>query len=60
MSVYINIQRALTNATREFLLDIKLETQAHRIALFGPSGSGKTLTIQAVSGLMSPIAVKYV
>ncbi|GGE59940.1 molybdate transport system ATP-binding protein [Paenalcaligenes hominis] len=54
MSVYINIQRALTNATREFLLDIKLETQAHRIALFGPSGSGKTLTIQAVSGLMSP------
>lgn len=54
MSVYINIKRSLTNATREFLLDINLETQAHRIALFGPSGSGKTLTIQAVSGLMNP------
>lgn len=54
MSVYIDIQRTLTNANREFVLDVQLETQARRIALFGPSGSGKTLTIQAVSGLMSP------
>lgn len=54
MSVYINIKRSLAHASREFVLDIKLETQAHRIALFGPSGSGKTLTIQAVSGLMKP------
>lgn len=54
MSVFINIQRALTAKSRRFLLDIQLESQAHRIALFGPSGSGKTLTIQAVAGLLTP------
>lgn len=54
MSVCIHIKRAFENKNRQFLLDIKLETTAHRIALFGPSGSGKTLTIQAVSGLLTP------
>lgn len=54
MSVYINIQRSLISSSRHFQLDVQLETQAHRIALFGPSGSGKTLTIQAVSGLLTP------
>ncbi len=54
MSVFINIQRALTTTTRHFMLDVQLNTTAHRIALFGPSGSGKTLTIQAMSGLLTP------
>lgn len=54
MAVSIHIQRSLSSATRQFELDIQLESQAQRIALFGPSGSGKTLTIQAVSGLMTP------
>lgn len=54
MAVSIHIQRSLSSATRQFELDIQLDSQAQRIALFGPSGSGKTLTIQAVSGLMTP------
>lgn len=54
MAVSIHIKRSLSSATRQFELDIQLESQAQRIALFGPSGSGKTLTIQAVSGLMTP------
>lgn len=54
MTVYIDIKRSLTSSTRHFLLDVQLKTKAHRIALFGPSGSGKTLTIQAVSGLLTP------
>lgn len=54
MSVEIQIRCALQAANRPFLLDIELQTKAHRIALFGPSGSGKTLTLQAVSGLLTP------
>lgn len=54
MSVHIHIKRALQSATRHFLLDVELTTNAHRIALFGASGSGKTLSIQAVSGLLTP------
>ncbi|GAA5088888.1 sulfate/molybdate ABC transporter ATP-binding protein [Paenalcaligenes hermetiae] len=54
MAVSIHIQRSLSSATRQFELNIQLDSQAQRIALFGPSGSGKTLTIQAVSGLMTP------
>lgn len=54
MSVYIEIQRSIQVAARHFELDIKINTQAQRIALFGPSGSGKTLTIQAMAGLLTP------
>lgn len=54
MSVHINIKRVFETATRRFILDVQLDTTAHRIALFGPSGSGKTLTVQAVSGLLTP------
>lgn len=54
MSVYIEIQRSIQVAVRHFELDIKINTQAQRIALFGPSGSGKTLTIQAMAGLLTP------
>lgn len=54
MSVHIDIQRSLVKANQSFELDVQIETEARRIALFGPSGSGKTLTIQAVAGLMKP------
>lgn len=56
MSVYINIQRSLNTTARHFELDIQINTQTQRIALFGPSGSGKTLTIQAMAGLLTPDA----
>lgn len=56
MSVNINIQRLLKAATRHFELNIQINTQAKRIALYGPSGSGKTLTIQALAGLLTPDA----
>lgn len=54
MSVTINIQRVVKAATRHFELNIKINTQAKRIALYGPSGSGKTLTVQALAGLLTP------
>lgn len=54
MTVHIDIRRSFTSSNRHFLLDVQLNTKAHRIALFGPSGAGKTLTIQAVSGLLTP------
>ena len=56
MSVHIHIEHALRSASRCFELNIQLQTQAPRIALFGPSGSGKTLTIQAIAGLLTPKA----
>ena len=56
MSVSIRIYRSFRNAHREFVLDVELQPQAQRIAILGPSGSGKTLTLQAISGLISPEA----
>lgn len=56
MSVAIQIYCALQAANRPFVLDVEVQTNAHRIALFGPSGSGKTLTLQAVAGLLTPDA----
>jgi molybdate transport system ATP-binding protein len=50
----MQIKRRVMSGTREFLLDVSIESAAPRIVLFGPSGSGKTLTVQAIAGLMRP------
>src|SRR5690606_5017333 len=52
--ISVNIVRRIRSGKREFMLDVQLQSNARRIALFGPSGSGKTLTVQAISGLMRP------
>ncbi|MFZ6799540.1 ATP-binding cassette domain-containing protein [Undibacterium sp. Di24W] len=38
----------------QFVLDVRLQTQAQRIVIFGESGSGKSLSLQAIAGLMTP------
>ncbi len=42
------------NGSRDFRLDIKLETGAGVTVLFGPSGAGKTLTLDAIAGFVRP------
>lgn len=54
MSFILDIHRRLVSPTREFTLDIHLQSASKRIALYGPSGSGKSMTLQAVAGLLSP------
>ncbi|NYT60095.1 ATP-binding cassette domain-containing protein [Alcaligenaceae bacterium] len=52
--INISIKRLVYSGPRTFQLDVELNSQSRRIALFGPSGSGKTLTVQAIAGLMRP------
>ena len=40
--------------TRNFTLDIRIETAAGVTVLFGPSGAGKTLTLDAIAGFVTP------
>ena len=37
-----------------FHLDLSLQVENELMVLFGPSGSGKSLTLQCISGLMTP------
>lgn len=52
MVISINIQRRIVSGSREFDLDVRIESECRRIALFGPSGSGKSLTLRCLAGLM--------
>jgi molybdate transport system ATP-binding protein len=52
MVISIDIQRRVVSGSREFTLDVCIESKCRRIALFGPSGSGKTLTLQCLAGLL--------
>lgn len=54
MGVSLHIQRTFKQESQFFNLDVRLETQAQRIAILGPSGSGKTLTLQSIAGLIRP------
>lgn len=50
--ISVNIATRIFSGKQAFTLDVQLESQARRIALYGPSGSGKTLTVQAIAGLL--------
>lgn len=50
----LKVYRELHAGSRSFTLDVTLQSDARRIALFGPSGSGKSLTIRAIAGLLRP------
>ncbi|UYO94551.1 ABC transporter ATP-binding protein [Pollutimonas sp. M17] len=52
--IHLDIKRRMLAGARQFSLDIRIDAQARRIALFGASGAGKTLTVQAIAGLMRP------
>lgn len=54
MSLNVQVYRAISSGSDEFVLDVQLSTDARRVALFGPSGAGKSLTMQAIAGLLRP------
>jgi molybdate transport system ATP-binding protein len=54
--ISLHIKREVVAGARRFELDVRIESDARRIALFGPSGAGKSLTIRAMAGLMRPDA----
>ncbi len=56
MNIKINIQKKMAAQKRIFDLDIHLEADTNRLVLFGPSGAGKTLTLNSISGLLTPDA----
>lgn len=54
MSLNVWMYRRIASGMDEFVLDVRVSTQARRVALFGPSGAGKSLTMQAIAGLLRP------
>jgi len=53
-AINIDIYKRLTTRERQFNLDICFHCDTSWLMLFGPSGSGKTLTLNALSGLLTP------
>ncbi len=56
MLLDLDIRKTLRTGKRSFQLDVRLQSDSHRIVLMGPSGSGKSLTLKAIAGLMRPDA----
>lgn len=54
MHIKINIKHTFDHSSNPFKLNIQVQSNHKRIALFGASGSGKTLTVQTVAGLIKP------
>ncbi|MDN5843467.1 MAG: ATP-binding cassette domain-containing protein [Alcaligenaceae bacterium] len=54
MSLDVQVYRVMSSGLDEFVLDIEMQTDVRRVALFGPSGAGKSLTMQAIAGLLRP------
>ena len=54
MRIAIDIVKRLRDASREFHLCIRFESDADVTVLYGESGAGKSLTMQAIAGLIRP------
>jgi molybdate transport system ATP-binding protein len=52
----VNLRLSVADATRRFDLAVRFASTAPVVALYGPSGAGKSLTLQAVAGLLRPVA----
>lgn len=52
----LDLHLRVADAHRQFELQATLQTEARRVVLYGPSGAGKTLTLQAIAGLLRPLA----
>lgn len=56
MSVKVSIRKHLHSGGRSFELNVDFSSEAEIIVLMGTSGAGKTMTLQALSGLLTPDA----
>jgi molybdate transport system ATP-binding protein len=54
MRIAVDIEKKLRDASREFHLRMRFESDADVTVLYGESGAGKSLTMLAVAGLMHP------
>jgi molybdate transport system ATP-binding protein len=54
MRIAVDIEKKLRDASREFHLRMRFESDADVTVLYGESGAGKSLTMQAIAGLIRP------
>ena len=54
MRIAVDIEKKLRDASREFNLRMRFESDADVTVLYGESGAGKSLTMQAIAGLIRP------
>jgi molybdate transport system ATP-binding protein len=52
----VSLGLSVSDGQRRFDLAAQFATDAAFVALYGPSGSGKSLTLQAMAGLLRPVA----
>ncbi|HXC39697.1 MAG TPA: ATP-binding cassette domain-containing protein [Burkholderiales bacterium] len=52
----VDIDKAVHSRERSFRLNVRFRSEARRTVIYGPSGAGKTLTLQAITGLLTPDA----
>jgi len=54
MRIAVDIEKTLRDASREFHLRMRFESDADVTVLYGESGAGKSLTMLAIAGLLRP------
>jgi molybdate transport system ATP-binding protein len=54
MFIQVTAKKQVTSPGRVFPLEVDFSCDCERLVLFGPSGSGKTLTLQLLTGLLTP------
>jgi molybdate transport system ATP-binding protein len=54
MFIQVSVKKRVTAPGRVFPLEVDFACESERLVLFGPSGSGKTLTLQLLTGLLTP------
>jgi len=52
----VDIDKMVHSRERSFRLKVRFRSEARRTVIYGPSGAGKTLTLQAITGLLTPDA----
>jgi molybdate transport system ATP-binding protein len=54
MLTQVKVKKRVTAQGRDFSLEVEFASESERLVLFGPSGSGKTMTLQLLTGLLTP------
>jgi molybdate transport system ATP-binding protein len=54
MFIQVAVKKQVSSPGRVFPLEVDFSCECERLVLFGPSGSGKTLTLQLLTGLLTP------